>query len=98
MGQMRIRQIKQKDRYCFTILWSDGREDTYRLSALQQQCPCVRCSEARDKRLPLAVEDDVLAHRIISVGRYALRIEFTMGCSQGIYPFSLLRMWGEKRI
>ena len=96
MHQVRIRQISQKDRWHFTILWSDAREDTYRLSHLQRQCPCVRCVEARDRQLSLVVEDDVIAHRIVSVGRYALCIEFATGCSQGIYPFSLLRRWGEQ--
>ncbi|MEM7175189.1 MAG: DUF971 domain-containing protein [Chlamydiota bacterium] len=96
MQQVRVRHIEQKDRYHFTILWSDGRKDTYRLRTLQQQCPCVRCIEAREQQRLLDVNDHVLAKRIVSVGRYALRVEFTTGCSQGIYPFSLLRLWGEK--
>ena len=40
--------------------------------------------------------DEVEALQIVNVGRYALKIDFTKGCSRGIYPFSLLRSLGEK--
>ena len=37
------------------------------------------------------VDENVRATKLWSVGRYALQIAFTSGCSQGIYHFSYLR-------
>ena len=88
---VKIRKIAQKDAHHFTILWSDERKSVYRLSKLQLCCPCAHCLEKRKTEQPLAVNPQVSARRIVSVGRYALRVEFTEGCSQGIYTFSFLR-------
>lgn len=88
-----IRKIEQKDNFTFSIMWSDGLQGDYRLSELQKRCPCAACvDEATGKRLveEKNVKPDVRATRITSVGRYALRIQFTSGCSTGIYEFDLL--------
>lgn len=90
-----ITEIQQKDNHTFTVVWNDGMCRDYRLSVLQQHCPCAGCQEKDgDKRLQ-AVADDVRAKRIVSVGRYALRIEYTGGCSAGIYSYDLLRVLGQ---
>lgn len=89
-----IRGLQQKDNYTFTIEWSDGQIYHYRLSTLQKYCPCANCTdEVTGKRRNDAknLNDDVRAQRIVSVGRYALRIYFTSGCSKGIFDFNLLR-------
>lgn len=89
-----IRDIRQKDNYTFTIEWSDGQVHDYRLSVLQKNCPCAKCNdEVTGKRRvdQEKLRDDVRALRVYSVGRYALRIEFTSGCSTGIYSYELLR-------
>lgn len=87
---MLIKKISQKDRFTFAIEWLDGLLSEFRLCDVQNHCPCIAC---REKRLhkEINVYSDVKAFRIQSVGRYALRIEFTSGCSKGIYPYSLLR-------
>lgn len=88
-----IREIAQKDNYTFTITWNDGVVGNYRLSELQKQCPCAGCiDEVTGKRIldEKNVKPDVRAVKIVSVGRYALRIQFTSGCSTGIYEFDLL--------
>lgn len=82
-----IRNIEQKDNHTLTILWDDFQLVNYRLSDIQQACPCAKCYGDGNKH----VKDDVGALMIRSVGRYALRIEFTAGCSQGIYDFDLIR-------
>jgi DUF971 family protein len=82
-----IREIRKKDRYQFTIVWTDGKIFDYRLSDLQRRCPCARCRDID----PASIADDVEALRIASVGRYALQIYFTQGCSKGIYSYQLLR-------
>lgn len=82
-----IKKIVQKDNHTFTIEWSDGKIADYRLNQLQQICPCAKCKEFSLKDL----QENVRCKNIQSVGRYALRIEFTSGCSSGIYDFDFLR-------
>jgi ATP-binding protein involved in chromosome partitioning len=96
---LNVRKLKQLDNYSFQIEWSDGIFDSWRLSELQKCCPCARCvDEATNERRASAptVNEDVKAKMIQSVGRYALRIQFTEGCSSGIYHFDYLRSLGTK--
>jgi DUF971 family protein len=91
---MFIRKIFQKDQYRFTIEWTDGKISDYRLSDLQRQCTCAQCQDEKTGQplvSPDSIDNGVQAVRIVNVGRYALRIDFTKGCSKGIYSFSLLR-------
>lgn len=81
-----IKRIVQKDNFHFTIDWSDGSSFDYRLSVLQKRCPCAKCHEQAQ-----IVDEEVRAKTIKSVGRYALRIQFTTGCSLGIYSYTMLR-------
>lgn len=90
-----INEIIQKDNYSFTIIWKNGNSSDYRLSDLQKRCPCAGCvDENTGKRLKdhNSIDPDVMAKAIYGVGRYALRIEFTSGCSKGIYDFDMLKM------
>ncbi len=59
--------------------YSDGRQEEIDASNLQLSCPCARCQGKEKKELgvPLSVS---------MVGRYAFKIAFSKGCSQGIYP------------
>lgn len=58
----------------------------FRLSEIQKACPCENCKDNPHKR----VDEDVFCRRIFSVGCYALAIEFTSGCSNGVYPYAYL--------
>lgn len=90
----RVKHIAQKDNFTFTIIWSDGVTKDYRLNELQMRCPCANCvDEITGKRLSSAnqVREEVKAKKVTSVGKYALRIDFTSGCSHGIYTFDMLR-------
>ncbi len=89
-----IRAIEQKGLHRFTIEWTDGKLSEYRYCDLQRNCMCARCRDEVTGQMkidPALISDDVEAVRIVSVGRYALQIYFSKGCSKGIYPFSLLR-------
>lgn len=89
-----ISSIKQKDNYTFSVVWSDEVSQDFRLSHLQRNCPCAACvDEATGKRLveANAIHDNVMAISIKSVGRYAIKIQYTNGCSAGIYSFDFLR-------
>lgn len=92
MKSVGIIDIWQKDNVTFCIKWSDEIVTEYRLSDLQRQCPCAACvDEKSGQRLNKVVNDDVQARQIVNVGRYALRIQFTEGCSNGIFSFDELR-------
>ncbi len=89
-----IKTIKQKDNHTLSIDWSDGISLDYRLSDLQCNCPCAGCYDVNTKtrrKDAKQVDVNVRAIRISNVGRYALRIEFTNGCTMGIYHYKLLR-------
>lgn len=81
-------EIAQLDNYSFGITWSDGVRQKFRLSELQERCPCAQCNVDGSNR---SIDKDVRAVNISSVGRYAMKIKFTSGCSNGIYTYALLR-------
>lgn len=93
-----VRKIEQADNESFRIEWSDGVCDLFRLDELQRLCPCAQCFDPATGRRstgePVA-ERPLSATTIESVGRYALRVRFTSGCSKGIFSFSLLREIGR---
>ncbi|MCB1117467.1 MAG: P-loop NTPase [Chlamydiia bacterium] len=79
-----IQKIFQNGPCEVVIEWTDGTICRYDLSDIQRCCPCARCSENTPQALGLA-------SRAYSVGRYAIKFEFTSGCSAGIYSLALLR-------
>jgi DUF971 family protein len=91
MSRFFVKNIAQKDPYTFSILWTDGKVQDFRLSTVQKNCTCARCREEKTGAFISKVDEEVQATLIKNVGRYALRIDFTSGCSSGIYTFSLLR-------
>ena len=40
---------------------------------------------------PATVDENVGAKSVTAVGRYAIKIQFTSGCSTGLYEFEMLR-------
>lgn len=83
--ELELKKTSLKGSSQLEVEWSDGKKSLYRLSEIQKLCPCAAC-EGQGK-----VQQDVGAKGVVSVGRYALRIEFTSGCSSGIYNYSMLR-------
>ena len=89
-----MRRLWQKDNYHFAIEWQDKQEQVFRLSEVQRQCPCANCRDeitGQPLMNPQTVQENVRATTIRQVGRYGLRINFTSGCSTGIYSFDHLR-------
>jgi len=87
-----IKEIKQESIESFSITWSDGERLLYRLSDLQRACPCSGCEDRKkEKKLDIHVQ----ALSITSVGSYAIKIQFSSGCSFGIYTFALLKQLGR---
>lgn len=82
-----IKKIYQKDNFHFIIEWNDDKMGVYRLSNLQKLCPCASCIQNFDAK----IDENVKAFKIQNVGRYALKIDFSSGCSKGIFSFDYLR-------
>jgi ATP-binding protein involved in chromosome partitioning len=91
---LKVRQVLQKDPRTMSIVWSDGMTQDFKYSDLQKICPCAGCvDEASGKRIssPELVDENVGAKNISAVGRYAIKIQFTSGCTTGLYSFEMLR-------
>ena len=84
----KIREINIQDCYHFSIDWLDGKKSLYRASDVQRHCPCAKCSQRKEH---LTIDPATKISEIVRVGRFGLQMVFSKGCSQGIYPFSLLR-------
>jgi DUF971 family protein len=94
---VQIRSIQQVDNSAFKIEWSDGRIEKFHLEKLQNACPCASCEERRGASETVAqASKELRAYRLFNVGRYALRVEFTSGCSAGIYTYEFLYGRGEQ--
>lgn len=88
-----IKNIWQKDNFHFCIEWNDQNIQEYRLSDLQKKCSCANCiDEVTGQSLidPRTLVSDVKAIMIRNIGRYGLQIQFTSGCSNGIYSLEEL--------
>ena len=81
-----IKEFRQLDARRFQIDWNDDKYSIFELSFLQKNCPCARCKEILNKK-----DSEVSARKISSVGNYAIRIDFTKGCSRGVFTFDFLR-------
>lgn len=82
-----IKKIIQEDNKNFSISWNDGKKSIYRIDHLQYHCPCIKCKSLPCKEL----SKDLSVVSIKSVGNYAIKIQFTKGCSQGIYTYEYLK-------
>ncbi len=78
------------------IVWQDGHDSLFELSALRPLCPCAVCSGEMGR--PGIVRAETLFTReqstlvdIHEVGRYALQPVWGDGHDSGYYAFELLR-------
>lgn len=62
--------------------------DEVTLSDVQRGCPCMRCQTGER-----SVADGVRATALRPVGRYGVKINFSSGCSRGIYAYQYLRQF-----
>ena len=73
-----------------TITWNNGRVQSIPVRALRLKCPCAACvDEFTGQPLldPQSVPEDIIPHRIRSVGRYAFTIEWSDGHHTGIFSY-----------
>lgn len=89
-----IKHVWQPDPQHLHIDWSDGSSNIFKLSELQMQCPCANCVDENTgerKVLNTPVQSNVSAFSVSNVGRYAIRIQYSSGCSTGLYSYQFLR-------
>ena len=90
--------MKRRDARTLSVLWRDGREDTYDARDLRLVCPCAMCVDEMSGRRtldPHTIAMDVAPRTLKNVGRYAVSVTWTDGHSTGIYSFERLRRLGD---
>jgi len=76
------------------ILWGDGQRSVYPNFNLRVKCPCAGCIDewTGEARLDqAAIPKNVTIKSLESVGRYAIKIDWSDGHNTGIYSFNYLR-------
>lgn len=84
--RVEIINVSGENSLSLNISWSNGTIQEMNAAELQKNCPCAGC-----KNGDYSHNMQVKIVKIHKVGRYALRFEFSSGCSQGIYSFDALR-------
>ena len=99
-----------------TIQWKDNHSSDYSFSLLRHACPCVACRGGHDQmsdrpdpgvfNLPQDDSNRTHLEEVVSVGSYAVSIQWGDGHSAGIYNWEYLRLlcpcsdcrpWGKVR-
>ncbi|MEE8105042.1 MAG: DUF971 domain-containing protein [Planctomycetota bacterium] len=91
-------EIQQAGPDMLGITWKDGDKSLYNVRELRLSCPCAACvDEITGKKLLDAarIPDDVKPVRIVGVGHYAIKIDWSDGHDTGIYTFKRLRKMGR---
>lgn len=70
------------------IKWKDGKSQVIGASSMQAACPCVDCLVNAT-----ATSQDAKILSFSIKGRLGLKVEFSKGCSKGIYSFHQIRSW-----
>jgi DUF971 family protein len=77
-----------------SISWADGHIGFFPGRFLRLECKCAECvHEMTGEPIldPESVSDDVAPESVDPVGRYAIKITWNDGHSNGIYPYARLR-------
>ncbi len=94
------RDIRQIDEVTLGITWTDGKESTYNVRMLRENCPCAHCIDewsGQRKIKPGDIPESIRPLKIRAVGLYALQFDWNDGHSTGIYPYALLRKLDGKK-
>ena len=80
------------------VKWRDGVEQIIQAHTLRSECPCAGCVDefSGEKLLqPEQIPTDIVVASTASIGRYAVRFDFSDGHNTGIYEFARLRAIGD---
>lgn len=76
------------------VVWNDGHHSKYNVRNLRLACRCAGCIDEWTREKLLKEENvpaDVKPKKIESVGRYALKFNWSDGHDSGFYTFEQLR-------
>jgi len=88
MNPLKIEKIKTAGNHELMIKWGDKKLQLIEAFRIQERCPCIECDGVFPK-----VDPRVQIDRFEMKGRLGLKIQFSSGCSRGIYTFSEIRSW-----
>ncbi len=89
----------RRDPRTLSILWEDGHRDDLDVRDVRVACHCALCVEEMSGRNLLdlrTVPSDVSPKKIVSIGNYAIRFDWSDGHNSGIYRFKDLRALGAR--
>jgi len=87
-------ELKQVGPKHLGIVWNDGHQSLFNVRNLRLKCRCAVCVDEWTREELLKdemVPSDIQPKRIESVGRYALKVEWSDGHDSGFYTFEHLR-------
>ncbi len=99
-GVLRIDKVVYNNGEFLKINWNysngEGKELVWSAFQLQKNCPCANCTLDRKKNLLFEnCSREVKIQSVEWVGRYGIKIQFSKGCSAGIFSFDYLRSLQE---
>ena len=68
-----------------TMEWEDGKSSRLTASAIELNCPCVRCQQRQKESLDLEIVE------VEQISLHLLKFEFSAGCSRGRFSIDRLR-------
>ena len=87
-------QLKQLSPSMLGIRWNDGHDSIYKVRNIRLECRCANCVDEWTRAKLLkdeSVPQDIKPKKIESIGRYALKIQWSDGHDTGFYTFDQLR-------
>lgn len=87
-------ELKQLGSDTLGIRWADNHESTYKVRNIRLSCRCANCIDEWTRApilKPESVPETIRPVHIESVGRYALKIQWSDGHDTGIFTFEQLK-------
>lgn len=81
-----LQGVRATSKNKWQMIWSDGKITNLDPHQLQKGCPCKACKEGNSSSF-----EDVEITSMTQVGKYAIQVSFSKGCSKGLFPLALLR-------
>src|SRR5205085_2867136 len=91
---LRPTKIEQISPTQLTIDWNDGHRSLHTFRLLRLACRCAFCKDEQTGKIlvrPGQIPEEIHLTKIVPVGSYALRFDWSDGHTTGIYPFDGLR-------
>ncbi|MDP2654150.1 MAG: P-loop NTPase [Candidatus Omnitrophota bacterium] len=98
LGTISVRQKQSPDirfdQSAISLRWADGTQDIFSNRDVRLSCGCALCvNEMTGEKIlnPESIRADIAALKIVTLGNYAIGIDWNDGHSSGIYPYKNLK-------